>query len=107
MKIRALKLSAAVLGLAFASAAQADEPLQQGRIGYVLTNKNWATYQTPDGKSECPNGLNDGPREQFDKLYPRDQKHTVVESWLEREGEVWLPDPVNAKPGLTFYEAQG
>lgn len=107
MKTRALKISAAVLGLAFASAAMADEPLQNGRIGYVLTNKNWATYQTPDGKSECPNGLNDGPREQFDKLYPRDQKHTVVESWLEREGEIMLPDPVKAKPGLTFYEAQG
>ena len=99
-------IAASALAL-FAFAAHADEPLQNGKIGYVLTNKNWAIYQTPDGKAECPNGLNDGPREQFDKLYPRDQKHNVVDSWLEREGEVMLPDPVKAKPGLTFFEAQG
>ncbi len=108
-KHTSLKLSAALVGagLVFAHSALADEALQNGKIGYVLTNKNWAIYQTPDGKAECPNGLNDGPREQFDKLYPRDQKHNVADSWLEREGEVWLPDPVSAKPGLSFYEAQG
>lgn len=108
MRIHAsMTLSAVVAVLAFAPAVLADEALQDGKIGYVLTNKNWATYQTPDGKAECPNGLNDGPREQFDKLYPRDQKHTVAGTWLEREGEVWLPDLLAEKPGLTFYEAQG
>ena len=30
-------------------AAVADEALQNGKIGYVLTNKNWAIYQTADG----------------------------------------------------------
>src|SRR5271165_5357919 len=43
-------------------------------IGYVLTNKYWAVYETPGGRVECPNGFNDGPREQFAKLFPNDGK---------------------------------
>lgn len=96
-----------VAGLGFASVASADEALQDRRIGFAMTHKNWAVYQTPDGKAECPQGMNDGPREQFDKLYPRDQKHTYVGTQLEREGEVWVPDPTPEKHGLPWYEPQG
>jgi hypothetical protein len=86
--------------------AAADEAFQDRKIGYTIVSKNFAIYQTPDGKSECPNGLNDGPREQFDKLYPRDKKHTFVGTQLEREGEVWLPDAAPEAHGLPFYEPQ-
>lgn len=55
-------------------AANADERDQvtprDGRIGYVMTNLFWSVYQTPDAKQECPNGFNDGPREQFEILFP-------------------------------------
>ena len=94
-------------GLAFASVATADDAVQNGKIGYAMTNKNWAVYQTPDGKAECPNGLNDGPREQFDKLYPRDKKHTYVQTQLDREGEVWVPEKTPETHGLPFHEPQG
>lgn len=94
-------------GMAFASAASADEALQDGKIGFAMTHKNWAIYQTPDGKAECPNGLNDGPREQFDKLYPRDKKHTYIGTQLERESEVWVPEKTPETHGLPFYEPQG
>lgn len=94
-------------GMSFAQVASADEALRDGKIGYTMTNKNWAVYQTPDGKAECPNGLNDGPREQFDKLYPRDKNFTYIESQLEREGEVWVPEKAPETHGLPFYEPQG
>ena len=94
-------------GMAFSSAASADEALQDGKIGFAMTHKNWAIYQTPDGKAECPNGLNDGPREQFDKLYPRDKKHTYIGTQLEREGEVWVPEKTPETHGLPFFEPQG
>ena len=29
-------------GMAFASAASADEALQEGKIGFAMTHKNWA-----------------------------------------------------------------
>ena len=76
-----------------------------GRIGYVMTDLFWAVYQTTDGKQECPNGYNDGPREQFEKLFPQDQPLTVVDTQLKQEIETWHgttdPDP------LPFYEVEG
>jgi len=98
---------ALVAGFTFVSVASADEGLPDRKIGFAMTHKNWAIYQTPDGKAECPNGMNDGPREQFDKLYPRDQKHTYVGTQLEREGEVWVPEKAPETHGLPFYEPQG
>ncbi|HEY6455430.1 MAG TPA: hypothetical protein VIY90_09150 [Steroidobacteraceae bacterium] len=38
--------------------------------GYVLTGFKWAVYQTPDAKTECPNGLNAGPRDQIKGQFP-------------------------------------
>ncbi len=47
---------AGLLGCALAvTTAQAqDSPLRGGTIGYVLTAKNVAIWQSPDGKVECP-----------------------------------------------------
>ncbi|MGE3336061.1 MAG: hypothetical protein AB7I36_20695 [Rhodospirillaceae bacterium] len=66
-------------------------PVQDRRIGYVMTSEYKAIWDTPDGKAECPQGINDGPREQFKVLYPETKKWTVLESQLEREAQVWFP----------------
>src|SRR5690606_29281624 len=60
--------------------------LRAGGIGYIVTHRSWAPYETPGGKTECPNGLNEGPREQVERLYPEDgRRRTVVEAQLARE----------------------
>jgi len=106
-----LKITTALCGAAcvalFGAGARADDaaPLKDRTIGYTMVNKNIAVYQTPDGKAECPHGLNDGPREQFDKLYPRDKHWTVLGTQLEREGEIWHPS--TSKESLPFYEIEG
>lgn len=87
------------------ASAFADEALQDGRIGFVMTDKNWAIYQKADG-SECPHGLNDGPREQFERLYPKGGDYTVAGTQLEREAEVWLPNWAPEKHGLPFDSPQ-
>ncbi len=89
----AIALSICTVGGAIASGDDAASAvLKDGRIGYVLTHKYWAVYQTPDGKAECPNGFNDGPREQFAKLFPDDgTKRTLMETQLARESEVYHP----------------
>ena len=93
--------------LAASGVNAADAVLKDHKIGYVMVNKNVAVYQTPDGKAECPHGMNDGPREQFVRLYPDDgTKRTVLEAQLEREGEVWHPS-TTLEPKLPFYEPQG
>ncbi len=101
---------AALLGCALgvATAQAAESPLRAGTIGYVLTAKNVAIWQSPDGKVECPEGLNDGPREQFKTLYPMDSgvRYKFVETQLEREGQIWNPT-TEPEPKLHFKEAQG
>ena len=107
---RALMIAAASMALALPHAAQADGIVNR-TIGYVLTNKAWAVYQTPDGKAECPAGLNDGPREQFKALFPDDgKKRTLLETQLAREADVWFPaenEPSTEKGILPFHEASG
>ena len=52
-------------------AADESATLRDGRIGFVESAIHWAVYQTPDGKKECPQGLNPmGPREIFKSLWP-------------------------------------
>ena len=34
-----------------------------GRIGYVLTERRWAVYSDDDLDKTCPNGFNGGPRD--------------------------------------------
>ena len=78
----AFRASCVAVGLAIAgsggSAAAAPKEgglvLQDGTIGYVLTDRRWAVYETSGGKAECPQGFNDGNREEFQKLFPNDGK---------------------------------
>jgi hypothetical protein len=101
---------AATLLLAPFAGAHA-EGVKNRTIGYVLTNKAWAVYQTPDGKTECPNGFNDGPREQFAKLFPNDgKKRTLLETQLAREADTWFPaanEESTDKGVLPYYEVAG
>ena len=80
-------------------------------IGYVLTNKYWAVYETPGGRVECPNGFNDGPREQFTKLFPNDGKtRTLLQTQLAREADTWFPanqEPTTEQGPLPYYYAGG
>jgi len=98
----------AIFGASGANAAELTEggfALRNGTIGYALTDRYWAVYETKDSKTECPKGFNDGPREQFKKLFPDDgTKRTVIETQLKREGEQWHPS--TAPDGFPFYEAQ-
>ena len=77
------------------SAVTADDgnpdSLRDGSIGYVMTNLFWSVYQTPGGATECPNGFNDGPREQFEALFPTGEERTVVDTQLRQEIETWYP----------------
>jgi len=88
-----------------AATASAAVP-QDGKIAYALVSLHWATYQTPDGKTECPDGYNVGPREQFSKLFPNDgTTRTLAETELRREIDGWFPTP--APDGLEFHQATG
>jgi hypothetical protein len=105
-------LLAASVTVALGTASAQPAPLQEGggalkdrRIGYVLTHKYWAVYETEGAKTECPQGFNDGPREQFKKLYDDGKKRSIVEAQLKREGEQW--HPTTAPESFVFKEAQG
>ncbi len=95
-------------GSAGAQNADADLPavVKDGRIGYVLTHRYWAVHQTPEGKVECPNGYNDGPREQFKQLFPDDGvKRTLLDTQLMREGRQWFP--TTAEESFVYKDAGG
>jgi len=96
-----------VAGLTSGGSALAADALRDGRIGYVMTERRWAVYETPEGKTECPRGFNSGPREQFEELFPKNSSKTVteVESRLMREGRAFHLE--NQKDPFPFYEAQG
>jgi len=50
-----------------------------------------ATYHTKDKKQECPDGFNDGPREQYKALFPDGgQQRSLLETQLRREVDVWF-----------------
>jgi len=100
---------AAVAAAAFcvgpATAAEPDGVTNR-TIGYVLTDYDFATYQTPDGKTECPDGYNDGPRERFERYFPKDgQKGPLVNAQIAREGAIWGPT-MEDEP-FAFKFAQG
>ena len=88
-------IAAMTVGVFDAGSAAADAAavvLKDGTIGYVMTMRHWSVYQTPNAETECPNGFNDGPREQFKILYPEgEKKWTILETHLERESELWFP----------------
>jgi hypothetical protein len=77
----------------FSSHAEDTGILKNRAIGYVTTNLHWALFQSQDGKTECPNGMNEfGPREIFKQMYPDGTKRSVVGTELERESAIWFPD---------------
>ena len=92
--------------LAMSSAGYADETVLRDRtIGYVMTDLFWAVYQTPDAREECPRGFNDGPREQFEQLFPYHEGLSVEQTQLAQEIQTWHP---TAEPdGFEFYEVEG
>jgi len=113
--MRSLLLAACAISLVSGAAMAADTPaaprdpaaaLKDGRIGFVLTSRYWAVHESPGGKAECPNGFNDGPREQFKQMFPDDGvKRTLLDTQLMREGRQWFPD-MSEEP-FPFKEATG
>lgn len=95
----------AMLGAGSAMAADTAPP---GRtLGFALTGMHWSIYQTPNGKDECPNGLNGGSREEIAMQFPDKpgKVYTFEELALNREIATWHTDIV--KYDLPFKEAQG
>jgi hypothetical protein len=79
-----------------------------GTIGYLVTDLEWAVYETKDAKEECPDGLNVGPREQTAAQFPDLSAHsdlTFEQVVLKREASRYFPE--NFKESLPFREAQG
>src|SRR5579862_88576 len=88
------------------AAPRAPTSLKDREIAYVLVNEYWAVYETPDGKEECPQGLNDGAREQFKQLFPENgTKYTLRDSAMAREAATWFP--TTDKDQFEFREASG
>lgn len=105
-RARITALAAASLLTSLPGAAAEPAPLSDGTIAYALTGIRWATYVRPDAPVACPQGANDGPREQFKALYPDDgQTRTLVDTQLKREIENWFP--TTAPDPFPFREAAG
>lgn len=89
---RLLTLAAVAAATSMTSSSlTAASSLRDGTIGYVITDLFWSVYQTEDAKQECPRGFNDGPREQFAKLYPNYKDMSVEETQLRQEIQTWHP----------------
>jgi hypothetical protein len=87
------------------SAAELPPP-KDGTIAYVLTDLHWAVFESADGKTECPQGYNEGNREHFKKLFPEDgTSRTLLETQLRREVDGWYP--TTAPEQFKFLEAGG
>src|SRR5690606_15985322 len=102
-----LAVGIAALGASAVSVADSGALApKDGTIGYVLTDLYWAMYQTPNGKTECPKGFNDGPREQYEVLFPNNgKKRTVVDTQLQLEIETW--HPTTEPDRFPFHEVVG
>jgi len=94
-------------GAAISAAAAGDDAssvIVDRKIGYVVYDKHWDVYVTPE-KTECK-GFNTGPREQWKILFPDNgRKWTFVETQLAREGEIWFPS--TEPEAFPFYEITG
>lgn len=111
-RLHALALLLTALAASNAATAQLPEPYQQdGRIGYVLTERHWAVYET-EARTECPQGMNSrGSRDLFAKIFPEqnDGEQTVAESRLMIEGYQYHTSTATTDiyDSIPFYEAQG
>jgi hypothetical protein len=75
-------------------------------IAFALTTLRWATYLKPDAAVDCPDGVNDGPREQFTALFPDNgQVRTLADTQLKREVQNWFP--TTAPDYFPFREPRG
>lgn len=101
---RALLATGALFALTtVASAQEGQQVIRDRSIAYVMTMEEWAMHKTPGAKAECPNGMNEGPREQFKAYFPEGTKRTVVGTQLARESQVYFPDV--EKEAMPFKEA--
>lgn len=100
------QLLLSVLALCVAGSAMAQAP-QDGRIGYLLTERRWAIFSDDELDETCPNGFNGGPRDQFTTLFPTSagQQYTELESRLMREGRQAHAD--SSEDPFPYYDAQG
>jgi hypothetical protein len=106
--VRNVALLAAFPLLSWAAPAYAQEAMavRNHAIGYALSDMYWAMYQTENGKAECPNGLNDGPREQFTAQFPASSTpRSLMDTQLARESVIWHPN--GAPEPLPFKHAAG
>lgn len=108
LMLRALAVGIAAVGASAVCVADGAATAPKDRtIGYIMTYLYWALYQTPNGKTECPKGFNDGPREQYAVLFPNNgKKRTVIDTQLKLEEETWFPSPSFPDP-TPFHEATG
>ena len=98
-------LPAMLLAVAMPAGA-AESPVREGTIAYAVTSLKWATYVKPDAPVDCPQGANDGPREQFKALYPDDGSvRNLADTQLKREIDSWFP--TTEPDHLAFHEAGG
>ena len=87
-------------------AASQESPIAGGTIAYALTALRWATYVKSSAPVDCPQGVNDGPREEFKALYPNDgATRSLVDTQVKREIENWFP--TTAPDPFPFHEAGG
>ena len=82
-----------------------NNTIRDGKIGYVMTDLFWSVYQTDDALEECPRGFNDGPREQFEALFPYHEGLTVEETQLAQEIQTW--HPTTELDGFEFLQVEG
>ncbi|EAQ95897.2 hypothetical protein [Congregibacter litoralis] len=94
-------------GMFVAATGVQAQSVSGGRIGYVLTERHWSLYQTEDAKTECPQGFNIGPREQFAELFPQEDGAllTEAETRLVREGRRFHLE--TSEEPFPFYDAVG
>lgn len=94
-----------LLGISAHADSENSVAIQDGRIGYVMTDLFWSVYQTDDALEECPRGFNDGPREQFEVLFPYHEALTVEDTQLAQEIQTW--HPTTELDGFEFLQVEG
>lgn len=103
----------ALAALSGSAAMSANDTAPPGRsIAYIFTEIAWPIYQAKDAsgketKEECPNGINDGAREQFAQAFPPadGKKWKMEDTQIKREAEIWFPTREPDK--FPFSEATG
>jgi hypothetical protein len=110
--VRAAVFAATALASSTAWCAQEAEPAaaqarRDNTIAYVVTDMHWAIWESKDGKTECPQGFNDGgPREQFKQLFPNNgSQRALADTLLRREIDSWYP--TTAPEPFEFRYASG